>query len=71
MAQAADVSRRLAAFERQLSYSRLALYRPYPKQREFHALGTERRERCLFGANGGRHARHRPVPAVVGGPALR
>jgi phage terminase large subunit-like protein len=51
MARDGDIRRSLTAFERQLSYNRLALYRPYPKQREFHTLGATCRERCLFGAN--------------------
>jgi phage terminase large subunit-like protein len=31
--------------------NRVRLYRPYPKQEEFHRLGIEKRERCLLAAN--------------------
>lgn len=36
---------------RRLAESRLTSYRPYAKQRLFHALGAEQRVRGLFGAN--------------------
>lgn len=31
--------------------NRIATYKPYTKQREFHALGRTKRERCLFAGN--------------------
>ncbi|UCC75131.1 MAG: terminase family protein [Gemmatimonadota bacterium] len=34
-----------------MPFNRLALYRPYPKQAEFHALGATKRERALLAAN--------------------
>lgn len=37
--------------ERRASYSMLANYRPYAKQREFHEAGALYRERCLMSGN--------------------
>ena len=37
--------------ERRLRYNRLKLYRPYPKQFDFHELGREKRERMLKAGN--------------------
>src|SRR5882757_7333932 len=36
---------------RRASQTRLTSYRPYPKQREFHAAGTKFRERMLMAGN--------------------
>lgn len=36
---------------RAAKYRQLALYRPYPKQRFFHALGKDKRERVLMAGN--------------------
>lgn len=40
-----------AALTRRLSTNRLAAYRPYAKQREFHALGRDKRERLFMAGN--------------------
>jgi phage terminase large subunit-like protein len=40
-----------AEITRRAAETRLATYRPYPKQREFHALGATHRIRALFGGN--------------------
>jgi hypothetical protein len=37
--------------EMRASRSKLAAYEPYPKQQEFHAAGSEFRERILIAAN--------------------
>ncbi|HEY2002154.1 MAG TPA: terminase family protein [Acidobacteriaceae bacterium] len=49
--EAALLSRLEKEWERRQSFNRLAEYRPYPKQREFHAAGREHRERLLMAAN--------------------
>ncbi len=40
-----------AEIEAELAYRKLALYRPYPKQVEFHRLGLSHRERLLMAGN--------------------
>jgi phage terminase large subunit-like protein len=40
-----------AELERRRSENRLAYYKPYPKQAEFHALGATKRERALIAGN--------------------
>src|SRR5262245_56504331 len=51
----ADASLLLANLEtentRRLTEDRLKYYRPYPKQREFHAAGARSRERLLMAGN--------------------
>jgi len=41
----------LTEWVRRIRRNRLADYRPYPKQRDFHAAGAEHRERLLMAAN--------------------
>jgi phage terminase large subunit-like protein len=41
----------LEEYERLKTEWAMMFYRPYPKQREFHVLGTTKRERSLFAAN--------------------
>ena len=41
----------LATLDRRLRTNRLRFYKPYPKQREFHASGAKYRERLLMAAN--------------------
>jgi len=47
------LQRQLAEIERQISFNKLAAYKPYPKQLEFHHAGGERgtRERLLMAGN--------------------
>jgi phage terminase large subunit-like protein len=41
----------LEVIEQALRFHKLGFYRPYPKQREFHRLGADNRERGLIAAN--------------------
>jgi phage terminase large subunit-like protein len=41
----------LDALRREQSFQRLRGYKPYPKQKQFHAMGLEKRERALIAAN--------------------
>ncbi len=43
--------RTLAALEERRSRNKLLGYRPYPKQREFHAAGATHRERLFMAGN--------------------
>ena len=43
--------RLLAEQERRVNENRLAHYKPYPKQSEFHAAGATHRERLLMAGN--------------------
>ena len=65
---------------RRRTENKLAYYRPYPKQREFHAAGANHRERLLMAGNQtgktlasamSRHARNGHLPGVVDGLSLR
>ena len=49
--QEAMLKRYRAERERRVSVDRLRHYEPYPKQREFHELGREYRERGFFAGN--------------------
>jgi len=47
----AELAKTLEELERRKLENRLAYYEPYPKQREFHALGATKRERLLMAGN--------------------
>ncbi len=46
-----EIARLLAEKQRRLRRNKLASYEPYPKQREFHAMGRRYRERLFMAGN--------------------
>lgn len=50
-AQKRELLALLTERERRIKHNKLATYKPYPKQAEFHALGSAIRERLLMAAN--------------------
>jgi len=77
----AAIARLEAEKTRRVLENKLAGYRPYPKQREFHANGATHRERLLMAGNqvgktlaagdGNRHARYRLLRAGLAGLPVR